>query len=140
MDAMSPPVQRFSSRDARVSSLTMKRLLLVLAALAAPGAAQTVAPPPPPALVQSVPTATPPVPWDPVGPYITTGQDEPGYKTWYLADPAHPIQVKAFNDYLVAAEVGGVLPTWQLLRTATAWKDCGGQPFEVPPTTEWPHM
>jgi hypothetical protein len=32
------------------------------------------------------------------------------------------------------------VPTWQLLRTATAWKDCGGQPFEVPPATEWPHM
>src|SRR5206468_10663789 len=25
-------------------------------------------------------------------------------------------------------------------RTATSWKDCGGQPFEVPPPEEWPHM
>jgi hypothetical protein len=63
-----------------------------------------------------------------------------GYRTWYLADPSRAAQVKAFNDYLVSAEVGGILPTWQLLRTATAWKDCGAQPFEVPPSSEWPHM
>ncbi len=33
-----------------------------------------------------------------------------------------------------------MLPTWQLLRTATSWQECGGQPFEVPPSNEWPHM
>jgi hypothetical protein len=78
--------------------------------------------------------------WDPAAPYITAGQDEPGYRTWYLGDPAHAAQVKAFNDYLAGAQVAGVLPTWELLRTATAWKDCGSQPFEVPPSSEWPHM
>ena len=79
-------------------------------------------------------------PWDPVGPYISAGQDEPGYRSWYLAASWRAAQVKAFNDYLLGAQVGGILPTWQLLRTATSWKDCGGQPFEVPPTEEWPHM
>ena len=74
-------------------------------------------------------------------PYITAGQDEPGYRSWYLADAVRaPAQVKAFNDYLRRRQVGGILPTWQLLRTATSWKDCGGQPFEVPPTDQWPHM
>ncbi|HVI04825.1 MAG TPA: hypothetical protein VM711_01865, partial [Sphingomicrobium sp.] len=34
----------------------------------------------------------------------------------------------------------GILPTWELLRTASSWKDCGQQPFEVPPTSEWPHI
>jgi hypothetical protein len=112
----------------------MKSVFLTLAALAAPAVAQTQTPvPPSPAVAQ-------PAPWDPVGPYITAGQDEPGYRSWYLADPSHAGQVKAFNEYLVTARVGGVLPTWQLLRTATAWKDCGGQPFEVPPSSEWPHM
>jgi len=48
--------------------------------------------------------------------------------------------VKSFNDYLAGAEVGGILPTWQLLRTATSWQECGGQPFEVPPSSEWPHI
>ena len=36
--------------------------------------------------------------------------------------------------------MAGILPTWQLLRTATSWQECGGQPFEVPPSSEWPHM
>ncbi|HEX5259676.1 MAG TPA: D-Ala-D-Ala carboxypeptidase family metallohydrolase [Sphingomicrobium sp.] len=96
------------------------------------------------ATAQSAPVATPPpaqpVVWDPVAPYITAGQDEPGYRSWYLAAPWRAAQVKAFNDYLIASQVGGILPTWTLLRTATAWQDCGQQPFEVPPADEWPHM
>jgi hypothetical protein len=48
--------------------------------------------------------------------------------------------VKSFNDYLTANGVGGVAPTWQLLRTATDWQKCGDQPFEVPPTTAWPNI
>jgi hypothetical protein len=132
---MSAAVQRFSSGGLRVSSRMMRMPLFALAALAAPAAAQTVTPAP------TLPApATAPAAWDPVGPYITPGQDEPGYRSWYLGDPARAGQVKAFNDYLVSADVGGVLPTWQLLRTATAWRDCGGQPFEVPPSSEWPHM
>jgi len=79
-------------------------------------------------------------PWDPAAPYITVSQDEPGYRRWYLAAPWRAPQVKSFNDYLVANQVGGILPTWQLLRTATSWKDCGQQPFEVPPADEWPNM
>jgi hypothetical protein len=98
------------------------------------------------AQVQALPVPVAPAPaaqpgaWDPAAPYITAGQDEPGYRSWYLAAPFRAAQVKAFNDYLVANQVGGVLPTWQLLRTATSWKDCGQQPFEGPPTEEWPHM
>jgi hypothetical protein len=54
--------------------------------------------------------------------------------------PSRAIQVKAFNDYLASADVAGIVPTWQLFRTATSWRECGAQPFEVPPTTEWPHI
>ena len=70
----------------------------------------------------SAPAATPPSPgsWDPAAQYISAGQDEPGYRSWYLAAPWRAAQVKAFNDYLASAQVGGVLPTWQLLRTATS--------------------
>ena len=90
--------------------------------------------------VQPLPPVAQTAPWDPAGPYITAGQDEPGYRSWYLATPWRAAQVKSFNDYLVGAQVSGIVPTWQLLRTATSWKDCGGQPFEVPPPDEWPHM
>jgi hypothetical protein len=115
----------------------MRSIVTWLAFAAAPVAAQTTAPVP-----GAVPAITPPVtaPWDPAAPYITVGQDEPGYRSWYLADPSRAAQVKSLNDYLATYQVSGILPTWQLLRTATAWKDCGGQPFEVPPTSEWPHI
>ena len=113
----------------------MKLILAPLLLIASAAAAQTPpAAPIPPA--QAAPSAS----WEPAAPYITVGQDEPGYRSWYLAAPWRAGLVKSFNDYLVANQVGGVLPTWQLLRTATSWKDCGQQPFEVPPADEWPHM
>ena len=111
---------------------SMTPMLALAAVLSSFAPAQTTAP-------ASLPAATE-QPWDPAAPYIVHGQNEPGYRSWYLADPSRETQVKAFNDYLVSAAVGGVLPTWQLLRTATSWADCGGQPFEVPPTDEWPHI
>ena len=78
--------------------------------------------------------------YNPVADYVTPGQDEPGYRAWVRADPYRPMYVKAFNDYLVNNGVGGVAPTWQLLRTASDWQKCNAQPFEVPPTTIWPNM
>jgi Peptidase M15 len=122
----------------------MKLLALTCILFAGPAAAQavgiampTIGPPPsPPPVTQPVTAGA----WNPAAPYISAGQDEPGYKSWYLAAPWRAGQVKAFNDYLTASQVGGILPTWQLLRTATSWQECGGQPFEVPPSNEWPHM
>ncbi len=109
----------------------MRKFAFVTAMLASPLAAQT-----PPVL----PTPIAAVPADPASAYITAGQDEPGYRSWYLAAPGRAQQVRAFNDYLNGAQVGGVVPTWQLLRTATSWQSCGAQPFEIPPTAEWPHI
>jgi hypothetical protein len=99
-------------------------------------AAQASVPAAPPA---ALPPAAPAV-WNPAADYITGGQDEPGYRSWYVAAPWRPGQVKQFNDYLSTYQVSGIVPTWQLLRTATSWEKCGGQPFEVPPTEEWPHI
>jgi len=114
----------------------MMRIAIAPLLLIATGAsAQSV-----PAIVTAPQPLIVPGPWDPAAPYITVGQDEAGYRSWYLAAPWRAAQVKAFNDYLVSSQVGGILPTWQLLRTATSWKDCGQQPFEVPPAEEWPHM
>jgi hypothetical protein len=36
--------------------------------------------------------------------------------------------------------VSFVAPTWQLLRTASDWRRCGAEPFEVPPTEEWANI
>jgi len=108
-------------------------MLSIFALIAAQAAPQATLPAP-------LPTTTVQAPWNPAADYITAGQDEPGYRSWYIAAPWRAAQVKAFNDYLVTNQVGGILPTWQLLRTATSWQECGGQPFEVPPAEEWPHM
>jgi hypothetical protein len=127
----------FKLRDAIiVRSMRVIFVLLLLMFAGAPAVAQP-APPVPSADAQA---PAPPASADPAAAYITAGQDEPGYRSWYLANPNHAIQVKAFNDYLESAQVGGIVPTWQLLRTATAWKECGAQPFEVPPASEWPHI
>jgi hypothetical protein len=115
----------------------MRLLALVLLFAGASASAQTVRPAPPTGPVVYAPGTSA---WDPIGPYIAAGQDEPGYRNWYAASPAHAASVKSFNDYLTEYRVGGVFPTWQLLRTATSWQRCGQQPFEVPPTTEWPHI
>lgn len=78
--------------------------------------------------------------FDPVSDYVTAGQDEPGYRAWMAQASWRPVYVKAFNDYLTQNGVGGVVPTWQLLRTATDWRKCGADPFEVPPTSGWPNI
>jgi hypothetical protein len=86
------------------------------------------------------PVWVPGMPWAPTASYVTVGQDEPGYRNWYLAASWHAGSVKSFNDYLVSYGVGGVVPTWQLLRTASDWQKCGAQPFEVPPQEDWPNV
>ena len=105
----------------------MRRLAIPLLLAASAAAAQ------PPAWV-------PGMPWAPTAPYVVAGQDEPGYRNWYLASPAHAPAVKAFNDYLATYGVAGVVPTWQLLRTASDWYKCGAAAFEVPPPGEWPRI
>jgi hypothetical protein len=115
----------------------MRWLVTSLLFAAVPASAQVVLPAPPAGSIVYAPGAQA---WSPVADYITAGQDEPGYRNWYVATSAHATAVKSFNAYLQQYEVGGIFPTWQLLRTATSWHKCGGQPFEVPPTSEWPHI
>ena len=90
------------------------------------------------AAAQTAPVASPT--WQPSAAYVTAGQDEPGYRSWYLSSPAHKIAVTNFNNYLLTYRVSNILPTWQLLRTASSWQRCGAQPFEVPPVEEWPNI
>ena len=108
-------------------------LLFVAAPALAQGSPLVVYPP------SAGPVATTAI-FNPAADYISIGQDELGYRSWYGASLRHSAQVKAFNDYLSQWGVSGIVPTWQLLRTATSWQRCGGSPFEVPPTSEWPHI
>src|SRR5688572_14762190 len=91
-------------------------------------------------LLSGAPTAAQAPFFNPAADYVTPGQDEPGYRAWVQAEPWRLVYVKAFNTYLVNYGVGGVVPTWQLLRTASHWQRCSAQPFEVPPTAAWPNI
>lgn len=115
----------------------MRWIVTSLLLAAAPAAAQTA--PSASAQLHAMPAPAPAV-WNPVGPYITAGQDEPGYRAWYARASWRRDYVRSFHDYLTHHGVAGVVPTWQLLRTATSWRKCGSEPFEVPPVQEWPHL
>ena len=78
--------------------------------------------------------------FNPAADYITSGQDEPGYRAWLAAVPYRAMFVQGFDHYLTTYGVSGIVPTWQLMRTATDWKRCGAEPFEVPPPGEWVHL
>ncbi len=48
--------------------------------------------------------------------------------------------VADFEEELAKSELNGVVPTRQLLRTATDWKRCGAERFEIPPRAQWPEV
>jgi hypothetical protein len=81
--------------------------------------------------VQGVPTA---------GANRPDGQDHADYLAWLARSPDARAKVIAFNTFLEGQDVDAVLPTWQLLRTASMWRQCNGPRFEVAPFTEWQHI
>ena len=92
-------------------------------------------------LFGAVPAAAQPAaPFDPAADYIAPGQDEAGYRAWAQAVPGRQQQVGDYYRYLASRGVAGIVPTWQLLRTATAWRSCAAEPFEIPPANEWPNI
>jgi len=68
------------------------------------------------------------------------GQDRADYLAWLARDPGARAEVLSFKSYLQAAGVEDVVPTWQLVRTASMWRECSGPRFEVAPTSEWTHI
>ncbi|WP_260482762.1 hypothetical protein [Sphingomicrobium flavum] len=77
---------------------------------------------------------------DPAADYIEPGQDFAGYEAWLASNPAHVSWVMQYKAYLDGEGVGDVVPIWQLLRTASQWRDCGQPAFEMPPQVYWPAM
>src|SRR6478735_2119175 len=57
------------------------------------------------------------------------------YRQWL---PAHAAEVTAFEAYLAQQKVADVVPTYQLLRSASMWRECKASPFQVPPPAQWP--
>jgi hypothetical protein len=71
---------------------------------------------------------------------LPEGQGEAEYRAALEASPGLRGAVLSFESWQQAAGVAGVLPTWQVIRTASMWRECGGAPFEVPPVAFWPDM
>lgn len=73
-------------------------------------------------------------------PALAADPVEVAYIRWIAADPAHGEAVERFGGFLQREKVFGVVPRWQLLQTATSWRDCRAAQFAVPPAREWPHI
>ncbi|WP_167737480.1 D-Ala-D-Ala carboxypeptidase family metallohydrolase [Sphingomonas parva] len=71
---------------------------------------------------------------------LPEGQSKADYLAWMARDPGVRAEVLSFKSYLEAAGVEDVVPTWQLVRTASDWRECAGPRFEVAPMTEWTHI
>ncbi|HEY0325358.1 MAG TPA: hypothetical protein VGC46_05195 [Allosphingosinicella sp.] len=65
------------------------------------------------------------------------GQGEAAYRAFLAGKPHVAAEVQAFEAWLRRKHVYGILPTWQVLRTATMWSECNGPPFQVPPRKYW---
>ena len=68
------------------------------------------------------------------------GQSEAAYYAFLAGKPHVAAEVRAFEDWLRRKQVHGILPTWQILRTATMWSECNGPPFQVPPRKYWDNV
>jgi hypothetical protein len=68
---------------------------------------------------------------------LAPGQTAKDFEAWVHRSPATMAEVGAFRDYLAAEGLEAVVPVWQLVRTSSSWKQCGAQPFEVPPPGKW---
>lgn len=74
------------------------------------------------------------------GQAVAEGQDHADYLAWLAKSPAARAQVLGFKSFLDMKRVDEIVPTWQLLRTASMWRECNGPRFEVAPFTEWNHI
>lgn len=73
-----------------------------------------------------------------LAPGMAAAQDDPRdaamFREWL---PANRAQVRAFEAYLAQEQLAGVVPTWQLLRSASMWRECKSPPFVLPPAAQW---
>lgn len=113
------------------------RHLWLVALLAACSPRPTTPPPAPAPPPASAPAPAPPTAEAPAPPLSDPERDATLFAHWrsrYVA------QVDAFEEFLVRENVAAVVPTYQLLRSASMWKECQAEPFELPPATDWPKV
>lgn len=71
---------------------------------------------------------------------VAEGQNRADYLAWLAREPAARAQVLSFKTFLEMKDVDEVVPVWQLVRTASMWRECSGPRFEVAPIAEWQHI
>lgn len=59
---------------------------------------------------------------------------------WLFAQWTADHQTRPFREMLVDARLYGVVPLYQLLRSASDWRQCRAEPFAVPPVAQWPDV
>ena len=67
-----------------------------------------------------------------------TADDDRGLPLYQQWLPAHVAEVTAFEAFLAQQKVADVVPTYQLLRSASMWRECKASPFQLPPPAQWP--
>jgi len=71
---------------------------------------------------------------------LPEGQSEADFGAWLDAVPGRRAMVLSFEAWQQAAGADHILPSWQVTRTASMWRVCNGQPFEIAPPNLWPGM
>ena len=91
-------------------------------------------PEPPPAPAVPAPATPPPPPPQPPAQLTDEERSQVLFTHWRSS---HDSEVNAFAAYLVDQSLADVVPLYQLLRSASMWKECQAEPFQVPPMSEW---
>jgi hypothetical protein len=68
---------------------------------------------------------------------LAPGQTGAEFRAWLGRSPANRASLASFRNHLAAEGVASVIPVWQLVRTSSSWRECGAEPFEVPPHDKW---
>ena len=68
---------------------------------------------------------------------VPIDQSEQGFELWLRVEPGRATQAKQIHAFLDQHKVGVVAPLYQILRTASDWQSCGGEPFALPPKADW---
>jgi hypothetical protein len=68
---------------------------------------------------------------------VAPGQSKADYLAWLAQSPENREQVRSFRSFIADQGVDDVVPTWQLVRTSSSWRECGASRFEVAPAAQW---
>lgn len=114
--------------------LSLCVLLACVACSPRPAPAPSPAPEPVHPTVPPRPVEPEPPPAPPAAPLADAERDAVLFTHWRSRRPA---EVEAFESFLAYSRVADVVPTYQLLRSASMWKECKAEPFQIPPEKQW---